>query len=57
MEAETLGGTRSDAQALVYTLADTLAEVQVVALGVTLGHTEELIDTLADSLAEVRPRH
>ena len=50
MEAETLGGTVSDAQALVDTLADLQAEVEGETLGDTLSDAQALIDTLADLL-------
>ena len=57
MEAETLFDTPGDveAEALVDTLADTLAEVEAETLGVTLGdvEAEALVDTLADTPAEV----
>ena len=49
MEAETLGDTLSDAQALVATLADSLAEVEAEALGDTLSDAQAMVDTVADS--------
>ena len=49
----TLGGTRSDAQALVESLADPLAEVESVTLGDTRGHAHALVDTPADKPAVV----
>ena len=57
MEAETLFDTPGDveAEALVDTLADTLAEVEAEALGDTLGdfEAEAPVDILADTLAEL----
>ena len=48
MEAETLGDRLSDAQALVDTLDDFLAEVEAESLGDTLSDSQALVDTLAD---------
>ena len=48
MEAETVGDTLSDAQALVDRLADSLAEVEADTLGDTLSNAQALVDTLAD---------
>ena len=53
MEAETLGDTLSDAQALIDKVADSLAEVKVDTLGDTLSDVQALVETVADSLAEV----
>ena len=54
VEVMTLGHTRSNAHALVDTLADTLAEVEAVRLGDTEGDTHGLFDTLVDMLADVK---
>ena len=51
--AETPGDTLNDAQALVDTLADSVAEVEAEAAGDTVSDSEALVDTLANSLAEV----
>ena len=48
MEAETLGNTLSDAQALVDTVADSLAKVEAGTLGDTLSNAKALVETLAD---------
>ena len=53
MEAETLGDKLSNEQALVKTLADTVAEVAAWSEGDTRGNAQALVDTLADSLADV----
>ena len=55
MEAETLGETLSYAQALVDTLPDSLAEVDVETLGDTLSDAHALVESLADTMAEVLP--
>ena len=49
MELETLGDKLSDAQALVATLADSLAEVEAETLGDTLIDAQAMVDTVADS--------
>ena len=51
--AESEGDARSDAQALVNTLADTLAEVEAETLGDILSNAQALVETLADKVAEV----
>ena len=43
----------SDAQVLVDSLADSLAEVDVEMLGDTLSNAHALVETLADTVAEV----
>ena len=48
MQEETLGEKLSDAQSLVYTLADLQAEVDGETLIDTLSHARLLVDTLAD---------
>ena len=52
MEAENLGDTRGDAQALVDTMADSLAELEEDTLGDTLSDGQTLLKTLADTIAE-----
>ena len=47
MKAERLANTLSDAQVLVHTLADSLAEVEAATLGNTLSDAQALADTLA----------
>ena len=47
MEAETLGDTRGDAQALVDTMADSIGELEEDTLGDTLSDASTLVDTLA----------
>ena len=56
VEAETLGDTRSDAHALVDTLADSLAEVEAETPFDTRSDTQALLDPVADSLAEGKGR-
>ena len=51
MEAETLGDTRGNAQALLDTLGDTLAEVEAETLGDTRAMRRH--DTVAASLPEL----
>ena len=48
MEKETLFDTLIDAQALVHTLADSLAEEEAETLGDTLRDAQTLVDTLPD---------
>ena len=55
MEAETLGETLSYAQALIDTLPDSLAEVDVETLGDTLSDAHTLVELLADTVADVVP--
>ena len=50
----TLGDARSDAHALVATLADTLAEIEAVTPGDKRGDTHTLVEILANTLAEVK---
>ena len=47
--------TRGDAEALVDTLADSLAEVDVEMLGETLSDAHALVESLADTVGEVAP--
>ena len=53
MVALTLGDARSDAHALVGTLAVTAAEVEAVTLADARGDAHALVDTQSDTLAEV----
>ena len=53
MKAETPGDKRSDAQALVDTLADLQAEVEAEMLDDKLSNAQALVETLADSPVEV----
>ena len=53
MERETLGDKLSDAEVLVDTLADSLAEVEAETLGDNLSDEQALVKTLADMVAEV----
>ena len=53
MEAETVGDTLSDAQALVDRLADSLSEVEGETLGDTLSDAQALVHTMDDSQAKV----
>ena len=55
MAPETEGATLSDAQSLVDTLADSLAEVDLETLGDTLSDPHALFESLADTIAEVAP--
>ena len=55
MEAETPGDTRSDAQALVDTLAASLAEVEGEMIGSTLSDAQPPVETIADTVSEVAP--
>ena len=52
MEAETLGDTLSDAQALGHKLADSIAEVEAETLGDTLSDAQEMVDMLPETLAD-----
>ena len=52
VEAEMLGNTHSNAQALVDTLVDSLAEVQAAAIGDTLSDAQQMVDMLPESLAD-----
>ena len=52
MEAKTIGDTRDDAQALVDTMAYSLAELEEETLGDTLRDAQALVKTLADTIAE-----
>ena len=45
--------TLSDAQALVDTMADSLAELEAARLAATLSDAQALVDTLGDSQGEV----
>ena len=49
----TLDDTPGNAQALVYTLADTVPELQEQSVGATWGGAQALVDTLAETLTEV----
>ena len=53
MEAETVGNTRVDPQALVDTMAATIAEVEGETLGDRRSDAQVLVDTLCDTLPEV----
>ena len=53
MEAVTLGDTRGDSHALVYSLAQTLADVEGVTLDDTRGGAHALVNSLAQTLADV----
>ena len=55
MEAETLGETLSYAQALLDTLPDSLAEVDVETLGDTLSDAHALVELLGATIGEVLP--
>ena len=55
MEAETLVDTRGDTQALVDTVADSLANAEAESLGDTLRDGNALVKSLSDSPAEVAP--
>ena len=55
VEEESQGDTRGDAQALLDTVADSLAEVDVETLGDTLSDAHALVESLADTVAEVAP--
>ena len=55
MEAETVGDTRGDGQALVDTMADSLAEFEAETVGDTLSDAHALGMSLADTIAEVAP--
>ena len=55
MVAETLGDIRGDAQALVNSVADSLAEVEAETLGDTLSDARALIESLAETVAELSP--
>ena len=57
MEAETLGDTLSDTQALVDTLGDSAAEVEAERLGDTLRDGQALFETLVDTVADVAASH
>ena len=54
MEALTLGDTRSDAHALVDTLADSLAEVEVMRLGDIRGNKAALVSNWVTRLQRWR---
>ena len=47
-----LGNTHSNAQALVDTLVDSLAEVEAAAIGDTLSDAQQMVDMLPESLAD-----
>ena len=51
MEGEKLGDTRGDAQALVHTMADSLAELNAETVGDTLSDAHALVKSLADTVA------
>ena len=53
MEAETLGGTLSDAPALVDTLAVSQVKMEAETLGDTLSDSQVLVETLADSVCQI----
>ena len=53
MEEERLATTLSNAQVLIHTLDDSLAEVEAATLCNTQSDAQVLVHTLADSLAEV----
>ena len=47
------GHTWSDAQVLIHTVTDSLAEVEAETLGDALSVSQALVETLADRVAEV----
>ena len=53
MEAEKLGDTRGDGQALVDTMADWLAEFEAETVGDTHSDAHALVKSLADTVEEV----
>ena len=54
-EVESVGDIRGHAHALVYNLADTLAEVKAVTVGVARGVTHALVVTLARAGSSLQP--
>ena len=57
MEADWLGDKLSDAEALVDTLGDSVAEVEAERLGDTLSDAQAQVETLADTVGDVAASH